>query len=81
MAKGKRNTPSNGEEKTTRKSPAEAKASTVASVRKMIRKSVARLQRAEMQASGDPEGNADLLTAYKSFDAELVKLVAGSDEE
>ena len=77
MAKGKRNTPDSGTEKSERKTPAEAKAAIVARVRSVIRRGVARLQAAEMRASGNPEGNAELLAAYKAFDAAL----SGATEE
>lgn len=83
MAKGKRNAPDATGDKKARKTPEQAKAAIVATVRKVIRKGVARLQAAEMRASGNPEGNFELLKAYKAFDAELEGIATGTakDEE
>ena len=78
MARGNRNTTSATETKKARKSPQEAKAAIVATVRKVIRRGVARLQAAEMRASGNPEGNFELLKAYKAFDAELESIGTGN---
>ena len=80
MARGNRNAPSTASsstDKKARKSPQEAKAAIVATVRKVIRRGVARLQAAEMRASGNPEGNFELLKAYKSFDAQLEAIATG----
>lgn len=48
----------------------------VGRARKIIRRSVARLQAAEVRSSGNPEGNWELLKAYKAFDEQLVKITA-----
>jgi len=78
MAKSSRNapTPKAAEtESTQKKSAGQVKAEIVARVRKAIRRSVARLNAAEVRASGNPEGNWNLIKAYKAFDSELDAIV------
>jgi hypothetical protein len=75
MAKSSRNTPKAPADEKAKKTAAEVKGEIVARVRKAIRRSVARLNAAEVRSSGNPEGNWNLIKAYKAFDAELDAIV------
>ena len=84
MARGSRNTPKlvdSSNDKKGRKSPSEVKTLIVSRARAVIRRSIARLQMAEMRSTGNPEGNFDLLEAYRAFDAELVKIVTYANQD
>ena len=83
MAKNSRNVPGSATEGSSKpkKSAAEVKKEIVGRTRKIVRRSVARLQAAEVRTSGNPEGNWELLKAYKAFDEQLSKIAGNGSTE
>lgn len=73
MARRKGSSTTGGDK--VKKSKDQVKSEIVERTRKMVKRAVARLNAAEVRTSGNPEGNWNLLKAYKAFDGELAAIV------